>query len=278
MADSYNGLSNVGHYAGFRHILRHFVGSYKYVLRSFINPTTAHKIYSITARFMLLFSAIWAIFRIIGKSKLSRINILFATMLIILFPFGTNFVYFISQGMEHDLMTFSFTVVPLLIFPLLSVNEEVDGDDFLRKIKTIVYACFAVIIFSNIIFANQIYVKKDLEAKSTLSIVTRIIDRIEQTEGYVAGETKVCIIGRIEANPLLVDKRSGFNYDGTGNELLDATSCAIEVYISGYLGYPYKMYRSEYQSDIADSLDAFPEKNCTTIQDGILYIKIGASE
>lgn len=175
-------------------------------------------------------------------------------------------------------MTFSFTVVPLLIFPLLSVNEEVGDENFLIKIKTIVYVCFAVTVFSNIIFANQIYVKKDLEAKSTLSIVTRIIDRIEQTEGYVAGETKVCIIGKIGANPLVVDKRKGFSYDGTGNKLLEATSYTIESYISNYLAYPYKSYENECQSTIADSLDVFPKKNCTIIQDGVLYIKVGASE
>lgn len=134
-----------------------------------------------------------------------------------LFPFGCNFVYFISQGMEHDLMTFSFAVAPLLVFPLLSMDEEVGGG-LLTKRKNVVYACFALTVFSNVIFANQIYVKKDLEAKSTLSVVTRIIDRIERTEGYVAGETEVCIIGGLEENPLVISKRAGFDYSGTGNQ------------------------------------------------------------
>lgn len=41
-------------------------------------------------------------------------------------------------------------------------------------------------------------------AKATLSVVTRIIDRIKRTEGYAAGEAEVYIIGRLEANPLVI--------------------------------------------------------------------------
>lgn len=278
MSDDYNGMSNIGHYGSFRHILRCFVGSYIYVLRYFINPITAHKIYSLVARFTLLFVAIYIIRRILAKSKLSRVNVLFAVMLIVLFPFGCNFVYFISQGMEHDLMTFSFAVAPLLIFPLLSANEEFVCGHSLRTVKVMVYICFVVIVFSNIIFANQIYVKKDLEAKSTLSIVTRIIDRIEQMQGYVAGETEVCIIGKLEANSLVVEKREGFNYGGTGNSALESTTYNIRGYLSNYLAYPYKKYQGECPPVIADSLGVFPEKNCAIIQDGVLYIKIGDSE
>lgn len=194
-----------------------------------------------------------------------------------LFPFGCNFVYFISQGMEHDLMTFSFAVAPLLVFPLLSMDEEVGGG-LLTKRKNVVYACFALTVFSNVIFANQIYVKKDLEAKSTLSVVTRIIDRIERTEGYVAGETEVCIIGGLEENPLVISKRAGFDYSGTGNQARVAATYNIEHYISYYLAYPYKKYRGECPPAIAGSLEVFPEKNCATIQNGVLYIKIGGSE
>lgn len=280
MSDGYNGMSNVGRFGGFRKILRCFVGSYIYVLRSFINPITvlsAHKVYVFAARLTLLFSAAYAIRRILAKSKLSGINILFAVTLMALFPFGCNFVYFISQGMEHDLMTFSFAVAPLLVFPLLSMDEEVGGG-LLTKRKNVVYACFALTVFSNVIFANQIYVKKDLEAKSTLSVVTRIIDRIEQTEGYVAGETEVCIIGGLEENPLVISKRAGFDYSGTGNQAWVAATHNIEHYISYYLAYPYKKYRGECPPAIAGSLEVFPEKNCATIQNGVLYIKIGGSE
>ena len=276
MSDGYNGMSNVGHYkGGGRHLLSCFVGTYKYVLHSLVNPITAHEAYSLAARFMLILAGIWAIVRILINSRLSKANILFALMLMCLLPFGFNFVYFITQGMEHDLMTFSFAVVPLLVFPLLKSAEKAAGGKSLKAVSVAVYISFAVIAFCNIIFANQTYVKKDLEAKSTLSVVTRIIDRIEQTEGYVAWETEVCIIGSLEGNPLVIAKRAGFNYGGTGNGALVAATYNIERYIAYYMAYPYKRYWGECPPDLADSLGVFPAENCTAIRDGVLYIKIG---
>lgn len=271
----YNDMSKVGQYKGVRHLLSCFVGTYKYVLRSLINPITVHKIYVLVARIMLILTGIWMAGRILANGKLSKINMLFAVILICLFPFGFNFVCFITQGAEHELMTFSFAVVPLLVFPLLSANET-DGGKLLKTTKVTVYVSFTVIAFCNIIFANQTYVKKDLEAKSTLSVVTRIIDRIEQTEGYIAGETEVCIIGSLEGNPLVVARRDGFSYDGIGNgHKVASADYNIGIYMSNYLAYPYKSYLGECPSDIADSLDMFPAKNCTAIRDGVLYIKIG---
>lgn len=274
MANGYNGMAKVGHYKGARHLLSCFVGTYKYVLRSLVNPITAHKKYSLVARFMLILTGMWAIVRILINSRLSKANILLALMLMCLFPFGLNFVYFITQGFANNLITFSFAVMPLLVFPLLSASG-IDGGKLLKTAKVTVYVSFAVIVFCNIIFANRTYVKKDLEARATLSVVTRIIDRIEQTEGYAAGKTKVRIIGTLERNPLVIARRAGFNYAGTGNTTWVAATYNIERYIYHYLAYPYKMYWGKCPSDIADSLDMFPAKNCTAIRDGILYIKIG---
>lgn len=292
MLDTYNGMANVGHYKGFRHLIFCFIGSYVYVLRSFINPIAVHKVYVLAARFTLLFAGIWAVGRVLVMGKLSKINFMFAAILICLFPFGINFIYFITQGMEHDLMTFSFAVAPLLIFPLIAASESCDGKS-MRNAKIAVHISFAVIAFGNIIFANQTYVKKDLEAQSTISVVNRIIDRIEQTDGYVAGETEVCIIGKLEENPLVISKRAGFDYGGTGNQNWVSATYNIEHYISYYLAYPYKRYYEESTTAVdnrlpewtqstttnhavvIDSLDVFPAKDCVALQDGILYIRIG---
>lgn len=290
--DTYNGIANVGHYGGLRHLLSCFVGSYAYVLRAFMNPIAVHKTYVRAARLVLLFAGVWAVGRALATGRLSKANVLLAAVLICLFPFGINFVYFITQGMEHDLMTFSFAVAPLLLFPLLAANGACDGKST-KTVQTAVCVSFAVIAFCNVIFANQTYVKKDLEAQSTLSVVNRIIDRIEQTDGYVAGETEVCIVGKLEENPLVISKRAGFDYGGTGNGAWVAATYNIEHYISYCLAYPYKRYwgaipasadsrlpewtqpAATNRAAVIDSLGVFPARNCVAVEDGVLYIKIG---
>lgn len=267
--NNYNGLSNVGHFGGINNMIKYFVGSYKYVVKTFMNPITIHKKATVIASFVILLSSTFLLVKLAIQNRLSKTNTVFLVVLILLFPFGFNFIYFISQGMEHELMTFSFSVVPL--FALWFLNFVNLKKPFL---KIAVYLSFAVIIVNGIIFANQCYVKKDLERKSTLSIVTRLIDRIEQTDGYVPGETQVCFIGKIENNPLIIQRRAGFNYDGAGNSAWATATYNIEQYIQEFLAYPYRRYRGENPSYIEKQLSPFPNKNCTIIDDGVLYMKV----
>lgn len=41
------------------------------------------------------------------------------------------------------------------------------------------------------------YVKKEIESEATLSLMTEVMAQIEQTEGYVPGETAVTFVGDI---------------------------------------------------------------------------------
>lgn len=240
-ATGYNGLSNVGHFKSSKNVISYFLGVYFYVWKFFVNPISVHKRLTVFANILLLVAGLSSIIASIVENKLSKINLLFAIVLICLFPFGFNFIYFIAQGMAHELMIYSFSVVPLFILPLVNcLSDEKYMTKLIKAMKVMVFVSFAVIIFNNIIFANQVYVKKDLEAKSTLSIVTRIIDRIEQTEGYVAGETQVKIIGKIEENSAIIEKRAGFKYRGAGNKCWATATYNIEEYIKKYLAYPMR--------------------------------------
>ena len=58
------------------------------------------------------------------------------------------------------------------------------------------------IIFNNVVFANQVYLKKVLEYDATASLATRVVDRIEQTDGYVPGETTVAFVERFDSSPI----------------------------------------------------------------------------
>ena len=268
-ANNYNGLSNVGHFGGIKKMIECFLGSYKYVAKTFLHPITIHKKATVIANFVILLSSAFLVIKLAIQNRLSKVNAVFLAVLVSLFPFGFNFIYFISQGMEHELMTFSFSVVPL--FALWLLNSANLKKPFL---KYFVYLSSTVIIVNGIIFANQCYVKKDLERQSTLSIVTRLIDRIEQTEGYVLGETEVCFIGKIENNPLLIQHRAGFNYDGAGNSAWATATYNIEQYVQEFLAYPYRRYWGEIPNYIENHLSPFPSKNCTVIDDGVLYIKL----
>ena len=68
-----------------------------------------------------------------------------------------------------------------------------------------------MIFLGSIVFSNQVYLKKNLELESTLSLMSRVIQRIEETEGYTPGYTPVAILGTPEDSVFSVE-RKGFEH------------------------------------------------------------------
>lgn len=267
---SYNGLTEVGKYDNFNQIIKLFGGSYLFVFRKFFNPITYNEKIAIMVKMLLCWFAGICVCAIARKNKISKINTALLFALILIFPFAFNFVYFISKGMEHDLMTYSFYIVPILLFVLMNYASI----KYKSKFTIAVYFCFGILIFNSIIFANQTYLNKDLTHRATLSVFTRIIDRLEQTDGYIPGETPVCFIGDLNSNTIVSKHRHGFIVKGTGTTI-SAVTYNTQVYLENILAYPVKFYNEVPSEEIVNELDIFPSKNSCKVIDGVCYVKIG---
>ena len=109
----YNGLTNVGDYSN-TSIPRLVVDTYLYVIKEWWNPQTFRsRFVGLANMALLLLAAATLLWLLAAKIKQNR-TLLLLIVLFLLFPFGINVVYFISKGMEHTLMTFSFSLLYLL--------------------------------------------------------------------------------------------------------------------------------------------------------------------
>lgn len=61
----------------------------------------------------------------------------------------------------------------------------------------VIAVSLSFIIFSYIQTDNAVYVKKEVESKATLSLMTEVMAEVDRTEGYVPGETEVTFVGDI---------------------------------------------------------------------------------
>lgn len=162
-----------------------------------------------------------------------------AVVIMLLLPLAVNFAYFLSKGFVHERMAFAFFLVPAFAaiavgLPLfqrrtdtaLADAPEADTEpsvedapkhapDRMRWLSMVTACALLVMTFANIRFANDVYLKKDLEAQATLSVMTRVMDRIDSIPDYVPGETPVAIYGMPES---LQHKMLGFEpyYDYEG--------------------------------------------------------------
>lgn len=132
------------------------------------------------------------------RKRLPAANLLLALVLAALLPMGMNLSNFLGYaGMEaHDLMKYAFCLV--YVFDILLLRQCLQSLPESRVFSgcaAISLALIAALVWGNIQTANALYLKKDLERQATLSRMTELCLRLDQTEGYVPGETPVVFIG-----------------------------------------------------------------------------------
>lgn len=248
-ADSYNGMASMGDYSEVSFLpLLSLV--YKNVFQYFWNPDT---FVTMTFRGVSL-SIVWkyilrcantvlaaglirnvAEVNIKGKTRLWQR--LFQAGVLLLLPAGMNFVCIMSKGMEHTLMVFAFVFLYVLAAVMAEAGDT-GAEEHFRKTEHAeaehsrkknagwkwLPVCLPVfcVIWSNLVYANQTYLKKELQERAITSLMTRIVAEIEETEGYVPGVTPVAFSGSFEDSPYL-QQIAGFEdlrpY-GMGNTML----------------------------------------------------------
>lgn len=215
------------------------------------------------------------------------INKILTGILVALLPLCMNAIFVIARGMCHHIMVYGVWLMYILFVVLVCKF----GDHIFKKVKLnqlvkcLSYLLIFILIWQNITISNTLYLKKDTEAKSTLSTMTRVVAAMEDCDGYEMGITPVAFVG--------VDHPYG-KLDGfkqieyiTGAE--ENNSIQSDVYVYYYnaykayfnyvLNYPIEMCSDEKQaelkgSDFVKKMPCFPEEGSIVIEDGIMIVKM----
>ena len=223
------------------------------------------------------------------RSRVSAWQALGMAVLVLLLPFGMNWICLFCSGAVHDLMRYAY-IVPLLA--ALAANERAwnlaladEGKQIGKKTRAaacVLPLAVLTLLFDRGIYANQMYLKKDLEYDATLSVMTRVVDRIEQVEGYIPGETPVEFLGDIQRSQLAMT-RPAFAHLGslTGTEENYAITYGdtFWMYLEDVMGYPIKRFRetkNEEQERVTDDMPCFPDKDSVQMVDGVVFVKLAA--
>lgn len=281
LIDSYNGLGGIGQFGSLSDILRLLAETYCYPFLCLLKPEIFHSRWMALLNCLLLVLAAALLVRLAVVRRIRGWNAALLAAVVLLMPFGMNVVYFISKGVVHLVMIFSFYLFYVLLAMLLEMSrqEEAAGwQEFPRRILRCAVPCvLAALILNSAIYANSAYLKKHLEYQTTLSTMTRIVDRIEQLEGYVSGETPVAIMGS------LADSRISRGRDGlgrmTGTGLLGTFSVTYETTYSWYfdqiLSYPITLVGlSEEARAEADGMPSFPAAGSCRMVDGTAVVRL----
>lgn len=112
-------------------------------------------------------------------------------LLIVLLPFSMDGVRLLSTFV-HTLMIYSFWLIYVLVF---CVAVHVTENTKAKWIEPLATLLLCGVLLTNVQTANACYVKKTTEQEATLSVMTRVVDRMESTEGYKPGITPAVFLG-----------------------------------------------------------------------------------
>jgi len=280
LSTAQNSIAGVGQFGGVS-ILSLIADTYLYPLRYLCAPETHLSRFCALAGFgVFLLGGVCFVY-LLRARRISPPAALLAILAVLLMPFAANAVYFISKGFIHSAMIYAFFLA--FVFPVFLI-ERAAGDSpamLLRSMRMLAAAGLLFIYSCNFVTAHQLYLRRDLEFQSTLSVMTRVIDRIEQVEGYDPGYTPVAIVGNLSDSRMSME-RPGFEHlapYGANNYAVTYMETNT-WYLWQVLGYPANLADFDTHRELAmredvRAIPAFPARDCCRMIDGVLVVRIG---
>ncbi len=203
--------------------------------------------------------------------------------LLVVLPLGMNITYMLCPGGVTELSSYAYWFFYLLIIALLywKDNEEIRFSKLIQGRKILSSLLLLSLILGNIQTANAAYLLREFWYSGTLSMMTRVEEHMEATEGYEAGVTPVCIIG-----PPRLEVPSGFERiaDMTGLNMGGSMSAEERSnYFAYYLARPINAVNEDTRTRIEnepeiESMPIFPEEGSMCMKDGVLIVKLNQED
>ncbi len=256
-------------------------GTYFMFLKHVLRPEGMNSIFTGVVHFFLAAGSAYLL-----STRIRSVSVRIWTVLIILLmPIAANFVYILMRGVTHTLMYFSFIALFAGVVMSLEIgkadNPKVMHPRLNKGICVVMSVLLLWVVWNNVVYANQVHVRKSLEERATISVMTRLIDKIEQVEGYEPGKTEVVFVGNLDKSEVR-QIREGYNARHVvgGHVNFSVTYHeTISDYFKYYLAYPIKVADRDtavYYSQMPEvnEMPAFPTPGCARMIGDKLVVRL----
>ena len=280
---SYNSLAALSALSG-SGLLKSLPQAWFHPFRYFGHSEIAHR--SVSALIYLVLFLLFAgmLLFLFFRKKRKPASVLLLLLVLLLLPLGMSFVYVLSNGLLYTLMIYSYALFPCAVLMLYDRTELPARARALRTLwRFSIPVLCGTLVLNHVLFSNQLYLKEHLEAKAALSFMTRVTERMEETEGYRAGETRVVILGHVDESPVSME-RPGFdisedNMAGTLHHLSISYYRTYSDYFTYQLGYPIRLVPLEdlkpyIEDPRIQSMPVYPEEGSVQMIGDTLVIRL----
>jgi hypothetical protein len=232
------------------------------------------------AMLCLMVGALYVMIRQIVMKKWWKSPWLYAIMVggIILIPLCANVILIISpQVSYHIMMRYQWVLLPLLLF---AIGERYGYGKYQQIMRCFLPLSAGILIFCYGIVDNISYSNLEKRYEKTYAYCLRLLDRMEQTQGYYQG-IPVAIVGVVGDDNFPTTDITGeitSNMVGISGDSLLYKVENYRDFFQYYLGatinfLPETAMADIYYSDAYREMSSFPGKDSVKVVDGVLYIK-----
>ncbi len=196
-------------------------------------------------------------------------------------PLATNLILLISpEATYHLLMRYQWILYPILMTAF--VSRYGGGGRAGTPVSWGFCLAAAVMIFCYLVTDNIAYSNLEKRYEKTYAYCLRLLDRIEQTEGYYQG-VPIAIVGVVGYRPfpltdITQDVTSGMIGISGEQDVLLYTGANYQEFMKNYLGATLNFLSPEEVGDIYYSeeyiaMESFPGATSVKMIDGVLCVK-----
>lgn len=272
MSRGYNGIANVFDFSQFS-VISLVIAMYKDFFNRYFSTNSGMSLICVISNFVLLVLVIYDCIIVFEKYRHSRLKKLLLVFVLLVFPFAANVVYFVSKGFAYENMQYALYI--LYIICLLPKNIT-------QKRSIVTCLCLFIVLTNNVFFANQVYAKKKLMYDSTVSLTTRILYTVENTDGYIPGITPVILIGTLEDNSYCQNYNDGF--EECEKMTLVSPDVAVtygstyspwfKYILNSQVNLVYSSDTDMSQAEAVNRMPSFPSKGYCKMFDDVLIVKL----
>ena len=275
---TYNSVSNA--WTNKESIINRIISAYTQFVDAFVNMKGYAYSNDLIGVFNIIVFAIGVISFVcilvkLCKEKGKRVDAIAAVICICILPLGMNAMRLLST-IVHYLMIYAFWLSYIFAFMFFLQLKETMHVKYIEKCLLFV---LGVILLTNVQASNAAYVKKTTEQQATLSVMTRVINDIENLNGYEPGVTPVAFISLPGAYINYYDPfRKMSDITGLGTNSVITYYNIYEYYFDMILRVDINIVDLESALYLADQeqirkMPSYPNKESIKIVDGIVIVK-----